>query len=81
MSDEPHWAVIYLATIARETAWSSHFILWELPMVQGLGILHVAGIHHGSVMVWVDGAERAGNGPAGEGDVFERFRVVREREL
>lgn len=65
----------YLATIAKETAWSMSFILWELPYSTGLGLIHAAGIRRGVAMELV-------NGPAedeGSDGLREAFEAMRSR--
>lgn len=72
----------YLATLADETSWSDDYILWDLSMVRGLGIMHVTGLRCEKEMEWVyprgEEMERGGDGEMG-GDMFERWRKVKER--
>ena len=34
------WLASYLATLAKNTGWESHYILWELDYVAGLQLEH-----------------------------------------
>lgn len=34
----PTWLEAYLATLAAHTGWTRQHILWELPLVAGLGL-------------------------------------------
>ena len=74
-SDPPVWWVDYLACISRETGWSAEFILWDLPYALGMGIMHAAGIFHGSVMRLVEGEEK------GVQEMRAEFATLKEKYL